>query len=202
MELAVWRPSHSEGRSLDGTEQSQTPELSVTLTSTPPMLGGGDGGRGHSAYTSAGCPTPRSGGFSPSVRPCSGNHRKPLSCHRSAGSSQACMAPSRNLPLCEILPITPHDHSGLGQGGLEQRISLCFDEHASDIAGRFLLLCQKQPPDSGNFPELEVALSHWLPGAWAGPPRNKLDKAHLQKTPHSFTPSLLLQQRSLPLQIM
>lgn len=36
MELTVWRPSHSEGRSLDRTEQSQTPELSVTLTSTPP----------------------------------------------------------------------------------------------------------------------------------------------------------------------
>lgn len=41
------------------------------------------------------------------------------------------MAPSSSLQLYENLLITPCDHSGLGEGGLEQRVSLFFDEHTS-----------------------------------------------------------------------
>lgn len=88
-------------------------------------------GQGHSACTSARCLNPLSGGCALSERPRSGNHRKPSSYHGNAGSSQACMAPSSSLQLYENLLIIPCDHSGLGEGGLEQRVSLFFDEHTS-----------------------------------------------------------------------
>lgn len=70
---------------------------------------------------------------------------------RNAVPSQDSMAPSSSLPLRGIL-LSTHDHNGLDQGSFKQGTSLSFDEHSSGIAGGFLLLCQKQPPNSGHFP--------------------------------------------------
>lgn len=87
--------------------------------------------------------------------------------------------------------------AALAKGRLKQGIRLSFDDYSSGIADKFLLLCQEQPHNPGNLSELEVVPSIWFPGAWAGPQRNKLDKA---RAPDSFMPFLLLQLSSLPLQ--